>query len=134
MNSNRVKYFKRILLEKRALLEEAVQRTEQHGRENESSIMDATDRAVASYTKEVMFGMSSFDHQTLQMIDDALDRIRNRSYGICTNCAERIGSRRLDAVPWAPRCTECQSRLERNWIGKGNNPGSADNPFGHQLI
>ena len=126
MNANRMEYFKQKLLEKRALLEEVAQRVEEHGRENESSAMDLADRAVASYTKEVMFGMSSLDHQTLQMIDDALDRIQNRSYGICTNCEERIRPRRLDAVPWAPCCIECQSRLEKNWIGRGNNPGSAE--------
>ena len=62
MNSNRMESFKKILIEKRALLEEVVQRNEEHGRENESSIMDAADLAVASYTKEVMFGMSSLDH------------------------------------------------------------------------
>ena len=101
MNSNQMEFYKQKLLEKRALLEEAVQRTEGHGRENESSIMDTADLAVASYTKEVMFGMSSLDHQTLQMIEDALDRIRNSSYGICTNCEERILPKRLKAVPWA---------------------------------
>jgi DnaK suppressor protein len=126
MNSNRMEYFRQKLLEKRASLEDVAQRAEEHGRENESSVMDLLDRAVASYTKEVMFGMSSLDHRTLQMIDDALDRIQNRSYGFCTNCDERIVPRRLDAVPWAPFCMECQSRLERNWMSRGKIPDSAE--------
>ena len=120
-----MEYFKQKLIEKRALLKEVAQRSKEHGRENESYAMDLADQAVATYTKEVMFGMSSLDHQTLQMIDDALDRIRNRSYGICTNCEERILSKRLDAVPWAPYCMECQSRLEKNWMSGEYIPDSA---------
>ncbi len=124
MNSSRMELIKQKLLQQRALLENVALRAEEHGRENEPDAMDLADRAVAAYTKEVMFEMSSLDHEKLQMIDDALDRIQNRSYGFCTNCEERILSRRLDAVPWAPFCMECQSRMERNWMGGGINPDS----------
>jgi DnaK suppressor protein len=114
MNNGRLKHFKRKLLEKRELLAEMVQRTEGHGRENESETMDAADLAVASYTKEVMFGMSSMDHQKLQLIGNALERIKNHSYGICINCEKEILFNRLEAVPWAPYCVKCQSLLENN--------------------
>jgi DnaK suppressor protein len=73
-----------------------------------------------------MFGMSSQDHKTLQMIDDALDRIRNGSYGICTNCDETIMRKRLDAVPWASCCMECQSRLEKDGMIRATNPDWAE--------
>jgi RNA polymerase-binding transcription factor DksA len=41
------------------------------------------------------------------MIEAALDRIANGSYGTCANCGEAIGEERLDAVPATPLCATC---------------------------
>jgi RNA polymerase-binding transcription factor DksA len=41
-----------------------------------------------------------------------LRRIRQGTFGACTNCGCAIGQRRLDAVPWAPLCIDCQTAGE----------------------
>ena len=44
----------------------------------------------------------------------ALDRMREGSYGLCQDCGEPIGARRLAAVPWTGRCVRCQVEWERH--------------------
>ena len=122
MNESALEYFKRKLLEKRESLTEMVQRTEEHGRESDAQAQDIADMALASYTKEFMFGKSSLDHQILRMIQEALERIQKRSYGVCANCEQEIEFRRLEAVPWTRLCVHCQARQERLQLSHQNKP------------
>jgi DnaK suppressor protein len=112
VTEEKLEYFRWKLLQKQEWLNEMVYRSEQHARESDPSSQDTADIAVAAYTKEFMFGQSSIDHQVLQSISDALGRINNRSYGICEDCEEEIGFRRLEAVPWTRHCLRCQRLLE----------------------
>jgi DnaK suppressor protein len=45
-----------------------------------------------------------------QEVDRALERLRSGSYGRCLKCRERIGSERLEALPWVPTCVSCAAR------------------------
>lgn len=51
--------------------------------------------------------------QTALNIKTALDRIAQGVYGICIECEEPIAVKRLDKIPEASRCVECQARIER---------------------
>ncbi len=44
----------------------------------------------------------------------ALQRIHNGSFGVCIDCESAISSKRLAAVPWAPRCIRCQEAADRD--------------------
>ena len=50
------------------------------------------------------------DTKVLRAIEDALQRIENRTYGICEDCKELIVSARLNAVPWARVCISCKEK------------------------
>ena len=50
--------------------------------------------------------------RTLRQVEAALGRMESGSYGICLRCEEAIGPKRLDALPWAPYCVECQTGAE----------------------
>jgi len=41
-------------------------------------------------------------------VNEALKRIKDESYGICTNCGEAINPERLEALPYAEFCINCQ--------------------------
>ena len=116
MDAKNLDYFKDKLLEKQLALSHMVQRTEGYGREKEPDIQDVADMAVESYTKEFMFGKSSGDRHILQMIGEALDRIEEKSYGVCVNCENPIQPKRLEAVPWARHCIQCQGLLEKGLL------------------
>ncbi|WP_299020142.1 TraR/DksA family transcriptional regulator [uncultured Tepidimonas sp.] len=50
----------------------------------------------------------------LRAIDDALERIRQGTYGLCIDCGAEIPAARLHAAPTALRCLDCQARYERS--------------------
>jgi len=50
--------------------------------------------------------------ETLERIQDALDKLQEGTYGICDNCGEPIGEGRLRVVPYATFCIQCQSKFE----------------------
>jgi DnaK suppressor protein len=49
----------------------------------------------------------------LQKIDDALERIEDGTYGVCSSCEEEIGLKRLQARPVATLCIDCKSQQEK---------------------
>jgi len=51
--------------------------------------------------------------QTLKLVDDALARFENGTYGLCLDCSQEIDAARLEAIPYAPLCLSCQSKRER---------------------
>lgn len=44
---------------------------------------------------------------TLADVDRALEKLAERSYGVCDNCGARIPPERLDAIPWTALCVDC---------------------------
>jgi DnaK suppressor protein len=116
MDAKMLAGFKEKLLKKQLSLSDMVQRTEGYGREKEPDIQDVADMAVESYTKEFNFGKSSGDRHVLQLICEALDRIEDKSYGLCVNCENPIQPKRLEAVPWAKHCIQCQGLLEKGLL------------------
>jgi DnaK suppressor protein len=47
------------------------------------------------------------------MVDGALGRIREGTFGECVSCGKEINAKRLEAVPWTRHCIECQEKLEK---------------------
>ena len=52
------------------------------------------------------------DHQ-LELVDEALAWLDDGTYGRCIRCGEQIAPDRLEALPWAARCIECQRLAPR---------------------
>jgi DnaK suppressor protein len=55
----------------------------------------------------------------LREVKAALVRMEDGSYGVCESCEQAISPRRLDAIPWARYCLQCQDSIDR-----GPNPSS----------
>lgn len=115
MTKRELAKFRKSVLAAREALTDKVQKTEDYGREADADggARDLADKASSSYTKELMFSMSNADRQLLQVMDDALARLDNGDYGECQNCGERIGKKRLEAVPWAILCISCKELEEQ---------------------
>jgi DnaK suppressor protein len=114
MEKKRLDQFKKRLETRQQELRRTVSRTQQDGRSaDEDTAQDIADRAASSYTKEFLFHQSNNDRQLLQMVDGALSRIREGSFGECISCGKEINPKRLEAVPWTRHCIECQENLEQ---------------------
>src|SRR4029078_3557715 len=66
----------------------------------DDGIQDLADKAASAYSKELNFSLSDGERHVLMLIDDASARIKEGTYGVCTNCGNTIGEKRLQAVPW----------------------------------
>ncbi len=76
------------------------------------SVKDSADRCVTSLSKESLFERSSQRRTMLRLIEAALRRIAEGSFGVCVTCGEVIRDRRLDALPWTQFCLRCQEVIE----------------------
>src|ERR1035441_33652 len=68
------------------------------------------------YASERDLAIRNVDRESILLGDvkAALRRIHDRSFGTCLECESAISPRRLAAVPWAPRCIQCQDAAERD--------------------
>jgi RNA polymerase-binding protein DksA len=53
------------------------------------------------------------DHQ-LVLVDEALARVDAGTFGTCVRCGRPIADERLEALPWAARCIDCQRLAARD--------------------
>lgn len=65
------------------------------------------DQAIDLEDDEVLERLGRANQQELRLLNDALKRIADGSYGICAKCGEDISQARLDAVPYAVLCRNC---------------------------
>ncbi len=117
MEKKKIEIFKKRLEDRQRELRHIMNRTAQDGRDADlESAQDIADRAANSYNKEFLFSQSNNERQLLQMVDSALLRIREGSFGQCISCGEEINPKRLEAVPWTRHCIECQEKLEKGML------------------
>jgi DnaK suppressor protein len=73
---------------------------------------DSIDLSCFSASKELLFARVSQDRGRLRLIQRALERINDGSFGVCAECEGPIGLKRLQALPWASHCIQCQEEAE----------------------
>lgn len=81
---------------------------------------EACERIVLAAQREFAVLTLGRHSRLLREVHAALARIDDGSYGICESCEDAIKPRRLDAVPWARYCIQCQEDIDR-----GPNPVAA---------
>lgn len=117
MDKKKAELFRKRLLAKQEELLRLVSKSEQDGRQaDEEATQDIADKAANSYTKEFLFHQSDDNRRLLQLVTEALERLKNSSYGLCVACHEEVQVKRLEAVPWARHCIECQEKQEQGLL------------------
>jgi DnaK suppressor protein len=113
-NPQTIRRFEQNLRHQQKLLEKSMTSAVAQGREAATDdTRDVADQAVQSYQKELLFRQSSSGHEQLSLVRLALERLQDGTYGECIHCGNTIGAKRLEAVPWASSCIECQEKIER---------------------
>jgi DnaK suppressor protein len=106
--------FKKILLKKREEIVGEVRQTYESSKEvGQDGIQDIGDEAANIYNKQILLSLNENERMRLKEVDEALDRIGNRTYGICEECGGAIGLKRLEVRPVAKYCVPCLTKLER---------------------
>lgn len=68
---------------------------------------DSAEQAQERENDEVIDALGNETAQSIRVIQAALGRIDDGSYGVCVSCGGDIGDARLEAIPEATRCVNC---------------------------
>ncbi|MDD5658163.1 MAG: TraR/DksA family transcriptional regulator [Elusimicrobia bacterium] len=109
--AGRMAAVKRTLLAMRDDLMRTV-RSQQLQESAEQDTGDDADKASQSIEKELLFELSDNERMTLDHIEAALRKIDKGTYGVCESCRKVIPKPRLNALPFARYCINCQSTSE----------------------
>jgi RNA polymerase-binding transcription factor DksA len=75
--------------------------------------MHMADAGTDSYDRDLALSMLSHEQGALYEVEEALNRIRNGTYGICEATGKKIPAARLQAVPWTRFTSEAERALEK---------------------
>lgn len=121
MNDREREQMERRLLEEREERVKALQRIDDVARistEDDGELTQYTqhpaDEGTDTMEQEKALLLLGRDGEALVRIDEALRRLYKEPerFGICDNCGAQIDVERLDVVPWAQYCVDCQRRME----------------------
>jgi RNA polymerase-binding transcription factor DksA len=113
--------YKRILLDLRKKLvgnvtfmeDEALGKSRQDASGDLSNVpIHMADVGTDNYDRDLTIGLIQNGEEELKAIDNALERIGNKTYGSCEECGAKITKARLSALPYVSSCIECQRREE----------------------
>jgi DnaK suppressor protein len=114
MNAMQLEYFRQKLeVWKTDLLKESVE-TIHHMQEETHNESDIADRASTETDRALELRARDRERKLINKINEALERIRDGSYGFCEETGEPIGLARLEARPIATLSVEAQERHERS--------------------
>jgi DnaK suppressor protein len=117
MNRKQLQSYKKLLEEKRATLLARVQAARANETEGGSEdAPDLGDRALFTVTRDLSYRLTTSEREMLKKIDAALDRIEAETYGECLSCGKKVQSGRLNAVPWARFCIDCQELQDQGQL------------------
>jgi DnaK suppressor protein len=125
MTAADAKHFRELLLEKRREILRNVNEFEDEALKK--SRLDASgdlscmpihmaDLGTDNYEQEFALGLMDSEIKLLREIDNALQRIEKKKYGICEGTGKPISKARLEAQPWARYCVEYARMLEQGLV------------------
>ncbi len=108
---------KRLLERKKELLNEIADILEKEAKEEYQELIEAIreegDIASAELQESTILALAEMRAKEIEQIDAAIERIEKGEYGICIDCGDWITPARLEVLPYALRCKECQERAEK---------------------
>jgi len=74
---------------------------------------DEGDEALRAQLADLRVSLDEREARFAQLMEEAIRRMAEGTYGQCADCGREIELERLQAMPWAARCIECQEALEQ---------------------
>lgn len=80
-----------------------------------------SDTASEMFESEKGLALKANEMSIIGKIDNALSSIENHTYGKCKNCGKEIIEERLEFIPYAENCVECQKSIDNMKVAEQNN-------------
>jgi DnaK suppressor protein len=71
---------------------------------------DVADQANSDIEADLQIRLHQTDGRLMRAIEEALVRVKKRTYGVCVTCGDSISKARLNAVPWTHQCRNCKEK------------------------
>ena len=107
-----VQQFRTELNRRKSELLAQITRTGLQARASADRPTDPGDQSADTLNREFLFAQTDAIRQNVRKVQEALDRIREGTFGGCEQCGGEISPARLKAIPWARNCVSCQEKLE----------------------
>jgi DnaK suppressor protein len=126
LTSNQLEHYRHILSARRDELASGTARAESEVNDQvELGHLDYGDRATGDVAKDDLLHEAGRESEQLAQVEDALVRMREGRYGVCSVCGREIPVSRLDAVPWATLCIRDQEIADQKRRAAGTAQGGA---------
>ncbi len=112
MDKERLELFRTQLLHKKQEIMTDAGKTMSEMTDQTTNIPDPNDRATLESGRSFELRIRDRERRLLTKIDEAIGRIDEGSYGICEDCGEEIGQKRLEARPVTTLCIDCKTIQE----------------------
>lgn len=104
---------KRLLAEKQRLLNTAAESRKKEFSIATDDLADEADLTSVERSQGIVFTLREKEQKTLAEIDEALQRMEEGTYGLCEECEDDIGAKRLEIFPTARLCITHQEEVEK---------------------
>jgi DnaK suppressor protein len=105
------KFRAQLLFKKQEILTDAG-KTMSEMTDQTTNVPDPNDRATLESGRSFELRIRDRERRLLSKIDEAIARIDDGSYGVCEDCGEEIGLKRLEARPVTTLCIDCKTLQE----------------------
>ena len=115
MDAEKLEHYRRVLTQQLRQRTEAARANQSDAVQTaatDDGVKDVADQSVKDLSQEIEYRLGERESQLIADIDQALLRIDEGTYGVCTRCGKEIPERRLEALPTARYDAECQSIVE----------------------
>jgi len=107
---DRKKYKEKLILLKKNIIEELNKNLDDSKKIDFNEVKDSVDLASDTYDTEFLHNLSDSEKLQIESIESSLEKIENGSFGTCELCSKKINKVRLEALPHAKYCIECQTK------------------------
>ncbi len=114
-----MEYFRKLLQKKLDELLGEADKTLEEMTDMDDHFPDPTDRASVESDRSFELRIRDRERKLIKKIKKALERIDEGTYGVCEECGEDIGFKRLEARPVTTLCIECKSKQEKEEKARG---------------
>lgn len=107
-------YYDLLLKKRDQLIDQIQQLSESSLASNRQAGEELADVGSDDFMREVELALASEEERQFLLVQEAIERLHDGSYGQCVDCGGAIGDGRLEAIPYAKLCVDCKTLREEN--------------------
>jgi DnaK suppressor protein len=100
-----------------AMAEVALRKSGMEGSDSNGMPIHMAELGSDNFEQEFTLGLMEAEEDTLSLIEAALERVDQGSFGRCVECDGPISKARLNAIPYTPVCIKCAEQRENHQNG-----------------